>query len=175
MPRNVKFGYVVFEYSIYENHGIWSDLGPYGSIWAHIKTGQSPMAQENFWTPSDPQKGGSGDGGGRVYQSVPRPASPFIHIIYIYIYIYIDIIYFIYINVIYIIYIIYIISYIYIIYIIYDIILSYICITSRKDFLFLTFVLLFLYIYNIYKYSKRHTYIILSLSLFYKARVLFFD
>ena len=33
---------------------------------------------------------------------------------------------------------------------IYDIILSYICITSRKDFLFLTFVLLFLYIYNIY-------------------------
>ena len=32
-------------------------MGPYGSVGAHIKTGQSPMAQEHFKTPSDPKKG----------------------------------------------------------------------------------------------------------------------
>ena len=32
-------------------------MGPYGSVWAHIKTGRSPMAQDHFKTPPDPQKG----------------------------------------------------------------------------------------------------------------------
>ena len=32
-------------------------MGPYGSVGAHIKTGRSPMAQDHFKTPSDPQKG----------------------------------------------------------------------------------------------------------------------
>ena len=31
--------------------------GPiYGSIWAHIKTGRSPMAQDHFETPPDPKR-----------------------------------------------------------------------------------------------------------------------
>ena len=46
-------------------------MGQYGSIWAHIKTGRSPMAQDHFKTPPDPQKGGSWSGEGRGYQSVP--------------------------------------------------------------------------------------------------------
>ena len=32
-------------------------MGPYGSVGAHIKTGRSPMAQDHFKTPPDPQKG----------------------------------------------------------------------------------------------------------------------
>ena len=36
---------------------IWSELGPYGSVGAHIKTGRSPMAQDHFKTPPDPKKG----------------------------------------------------------------------------------------------------------------------
>ena len=32
-------------------------MGPYGSVGAHIKTGQSPMAQDHFQTPPDPKKG----------------------------------------------------------------------------------------------------------------------
>ena len=32
-------------------------MGPYGSVWAHIKTGRSPMAYDHFWTPPDPKKG----------------------------------------------------------------------------------------------------------------------
>ena len=28
--------------------GILSEMGPYGSIWAHIKTGRSPMAHYHF-------------------------------------------------------------------------------------------------------------------------------
>ena len=32
-------------------------MGPYGSIWAHIKTGESSVAQDNFKTPPDPKKG----------------------------------------------------------------------------------------------------------------------
>ena len=40
-----------------QNHGIWSEMGPYGSIWAHIKTGRSPMAQHHFQTPPDPKRG----------------------------------------------------------------------------------------------------------------------
>ena len=30
------------------NHGIWSEMGPYGSIWGHINTGRSHMAQDHF-------------------------------------------------------------------------------------------------------------------------------
>ena len=30
-------------------------MGPYGSVGAHIKTGQSPMAQDHFKTPPDPK------------------------------------------------------------------------------------------------------------------------
>ena len=32
-------------------------MGPYGSVWAHIKTARSPMAQDHFQTPPDPKKG----------------------------------------------------------------------------------------------------------------------
>ena len=36
---------------------IWFEMGPYGSVGAHIKTGRSPMAQDHFKTPPDPKKG----------------------------------------------------------------------------------------------------------------------
>ena len=36
---------------------IWSEMGPYGSVGAHIKTGRSPMAHDHFQTPPDPPKG----------------------------------------------------------------------------------------------------------------------
>ena len=32
-------------------------MDPYGSVWAHIKTGRSPMAHDHFQTPLDPEKG----------------------------------------------------------------------------------------------------------------------
>ena len=44
----------------YEKYGIWSEMGPYGSVWANIKTGRSPMAHDHFWTPPDPKKGAPG-------------------------------------------------------------------------------------------------------------------
>ena len=31
-----------------ENHGIWSEMRPYGSKWAHIKTGENHMAEGHF-------------------------------------------------------------------------------------------------------------------------------
>ena len=31
-----------------ENHGIGSEMGSYGSIWTHLKTGQSHLAQDYF-------------------------------------------------------------------------------------------------------------------------------
>ena len=31
-------------------------MGPYGLVWADIKTGKSPMAQDHFQTPPDPKK-----------------------------------------------------------------------------------------------------------------------
>ena len=40
-----------------KKYGIWSEMGPYGSVGAHIKTGRSPMAQDHFKTPPDPKKG----------------------------------------------------------------------------------------------------------------------
>ena len=36
---------------------IWSETGPHGSVGAHIKTGESSMAQDHFKTPPDPKKG----------------------------------------------------------------------------------------------------------------------
>ena len=36
---------------------IWAEMGPYGSVGAHIKTGRSPMAQDHVQTPPDPKKG----------------------------------------------------------------------------------------------------------------------
>ena len=30
-------------------------MSPYGSMWAHIKTVRSPMAQDNFPIPCDPE------------------------------------------------------------------------------------------------------------------------
>ena len=39
--RNIKF---------------WSEMGPYGSVGAHIKTGESSMAQDHFQTPPDPKR-----------------------------------------------------------------------------------------------------------------------
>ena len=35
---------------------IWCEMGPYGSVGAHIETGRSPMAQDHFQTPPDPKK-----------------------------------------------------------------------------------------------------------------------
>ena len=32
-------------------------MGPYGSVWAHVKTGRSPMAHGHFQTPPDPKRG----------------------------------------------------------------------------------------------------------------------
>ena len=40
-----------------KKYEIWSGMGPYGSVGAHIKTGESPLAQEHFKTPPDPKKG----------------------------------------------------------------------------------------------------------------------
>ena len=38
---------------LFKNCGNWSEMGQYVLIWAHIKTGQSPMAQDHFQTPLD--------------------------------------------------------------------------------------------------------------------------
>ena len=40
-----------------KKYEIWSEMGPYGSVGAHIKTGKSSMAQDHFKTPPDPKKG----------------------------------------------------------------------------------------------------------------------
>ena len=42
---------------MYANHENWAEMGPYGSVWADIKTGRSPMAPDHFKTPPDPKKG----------------------------------------------------------------------------------------------------------------------
>ena len=41
------------DFDMFKNHGILSDMGPHGSVCAHIKTGRSPLAQDHFWTPPD--------------------------------------------------------------------------------------------------------------------------
>ena len=35
---------------------ILPEMGPCGSVWAHIKTGRSYMAQDHFETPPDPKQ-----------------------------------------------------------------------------------------------------------------------
>ena len=40
-----------------KKYEIWSEMGPYGSVGAHIKTGKRYMAQDHFKTPPDPKKG----------------------------------------------------------------------------------------------------------------------
>ena len=42
---------------MYEDDENLSEMGPYGSVGAHIKTGRSPMAQDHFKTAPDPPKG----------------------------------------------------------------------------------------------------------------------
>ena len=42
---------------MYEKYGNLAEMGPYGSVWADIKTGKSPMAQDHFQTPPDPKRG----------------------------------------------------------------------------------------------------------------------
>ena len=42
---------------MYENHGNCAEMDPYGSVWADIKTGRSPVAQDHFQTPPDPKRG----------------------------------------------------------------------------------------------------------------------
>ena len=32
---------------------ILAEMGPYGSIWVHIKLGKSHMVQDHFWAPLD--------------------------------------------------------------------------------------------------------------------------
>ena len=40
-----------------KKYEILSEMGPYGSVGAHIKTGRSPMAHDHFQTTPDLQKG----------------------------------------------------------------------------------------------------------------------
>ena len=42
---------------MYEKYENWAEMGPYGSVWADIKTGKSPMAHDHFQTPPDPKRG----------------------------------------------------------------------------------------------------------------------
>ena len=42
-------------YFLGKKYEIWSEMRPYGSVGAHIKTGGSPMAQDHFKTPPDPK------------------------------------------------------------------------------------------------------------------------
>ena len=41
---------------MHEEYGIWSEMGPYGSVWGDIKTGRSPIAHDHFQTPPDPKR-----------------------------------------------------------------------------------------------------------------------
>ena len=45
------------DFYVFKGHGNWSEMGPYGSIWTHIKTGRSHMAQDHFKTPPGPKRG----------------------------------------------------------------------------------------------------------------------
>ena len=42
---------------ISKTYEMLSEIDPYGSIWAHIKTGKSDVAQDRFQTPPDSNKG----------------------------------------------------------------------------------------------------------------------
>ena len=37
-------------------HKDLTDMGLCGSIWVHVKTGKSYLAQDHFWTPPDPHR-----------------------------------------------------------------------------------------------------------------------
>ena len=50
-----KYASSHFRDLFFKNHNIWFEMGIYGSVWARIKTGRSPMAKDHFWTPPDPQ------------------------------------------------------------------------------------------------------------------------
>ena len=50
-----KFGFLVIQIFWPKKYEIWSEMGPYGSVGADIKTGRSPMAQDHFKTPPDPK------------------------------------------------------------------------------------------------------------------------
>ena len=54
--QNQDFGTRIW-YFLFKKYEIWSEMGPYGSVEAHIKTGRSPMAHDHFQTPPDPKKG----------------------------------------------------------------------------------------------------------------------
>ncbi len=41
---------------IFRKNTILSEMGPYGSIGAHIRTGERYMAHNHFQTPPDPKK-----------------------------------------------------------------------------------------------------------------------
>ena len=48
-------------------------MGPYGSVWADIKTGKSPMAPDHFQTPPDPKRGYKNQKKiKKVFESVPN-------------------------------------------------------------------------------------------------------
>ena len=49
--------YEIRDIYLFKNHGNLSEMGPYGSVGAHIKTGESSMAQDHFKTPPDPKEG----------------------------------------------------------------------------------------------------------------------
>ena len=45
------------EICLAKKYDFLSEMGPYGSVGAHIKTGKRSMAQDHFKTPPDPKKG----------------------------------------------------------------------------------------------------------------------
>ena len=52
-----KFGFGGSEIYWPTKYETLSEMGPYGSVGAHIKIGKSYMAQDHFKTPPDPKKG----------------------------------------------------------------------------------------------------------------------
>ena len=48
ISQNLKTGWGRAEIFWSNKIEIWSEMGPYGSVGAHIKTGRSPMAQDHF-------------------------------------------------------------------------------------------------------------------------------
>ena len=54
--QNQDFGTRIW-YFLFKKYEILSEMGPYGSVGVHTKTGRSPMAQDHFKTHPDPKKG----------------------------------------------------------------------------------------------------------------------
>ena len=40
--------YGLGDFHVFEIHGIWYEMGPSRSMWAHLKTGERFMAQDYF-------------------------------------------------------------------------------------------------------------------------------